>query len=42
MSIRLSLKRLAASARDEKVVVFADEVDIHLNPRVGPDRMPRR
>lgn len=34
-----ALKRLAASARDREVVVYADEVDIDLNPKLGPDWM---
>ncbi len=34
-----ALQRLAASASDEHVVVYADEVDIHLNPKLGPDWM---
>lgn len=34
-----ALQRLAASASDRDVVVFADEVDIHLNPKIGPDWM---
>ena len=34
-----ALQRLAASASDEHVVVYADEVDIHLNPKIGPDWM---
>ena len=33
------LRRLAAAASDQHVVVFADEVDIHLNPKIGPGRM---
>jgi transposase len=33
------LRRLAASASEENVVVYADEVDIHLNPKIGPDWM---
>lgn len=33
------LKRLAASASDTNVVVYADEVDVHLNPKIGPDWM---
>ena len=33
------LRQLAASASDANVVVFADEVDIHLNPKIGPDWM---
>ncbi len=34
-----ALKQLAVSASDENVVVYADEVDIHLNPKIGPDWM---
>lgn len=34
-----ALRRLAASASEEHIVVYADEVDIHLNPRIGPDWM---
>ena len=34
-----ALKQLAASATDENVVVYADEVDIHLNPKIGPEWM---
>ena len=33
------LRRLAAAATDQNVVVYADEVDIHLNPKIGPDWM---
>jgi transposase len=33
------LHRLVASASDANVVVYADEVDIHLNPKLGPDWM---
>ena len=33
------LRHLAASASDQEVVVYADEVDIHLNPKIGPDWM---
>jgi transposase len=35
------LRRLAANATTEEPVFFADEVDIHLNPRIGLDWMPR-
>jgi transposase len=35
----VALRRLAAAASDEQVVVYADEVDIHLNPKIGPDWM---
>jgi transposase len=34
-----SLKRLEAAASDQEPVVFADEVDLHLNPKVGQDWM---
>jgi len=34
-----ALRQLAASASDADVVVFADEVDVHLNPKIGPDWM---
>lgn len=34
-----ALRQLAASSSDKNVVVFADEVDIHLNPKIGPDWM---
>jgi transposase len=34
-----ALKQLAASASDENVVVYGDEVDVHLNPKIGPDWM---
>jgi transposase len=33
------LRRLAASASEENGVVYVDEVDIHLNPKIGPDWM---
>ncbi len=33
------LKQLVAMASDTNVVVFSDEVDIHLNPKIGPDWM---
>ena len=34
-----ALKQLAAGASDTNVVVYADEIDIHLNPKIGPDWM---
>ena len=34
-----ALKHLVASASDKNVVVYSDEVDIHLNPKIGPDWM---
>jgi transposase len=36
-----ALRRLAASASAREVVVYADEVDIHLNPKIGLDWMNR-
>lgn len=33
------LKRLVRSVGSNEVVVYADEVDIHLNPKIGPDWM---
>lgn len=33
------LRQLAMAATDQDVVVYADEVDIHLNPKIGPDWM---
>ncbi len=33
------LRRLARSPRRGEVVLYADEVDIHLNPKIGPDWM---
>lgn len=33
------LRRLAAQSRSREVVVFVDEVDLHLNPKIGPDWM---
>ena len=33
------LRRLAASPRAREVVVFVDELDLHLNPRLGRDWM---
>jgi transposase len=34
------LRRLAAAPVPAEVVLFVDEVDVHLNPRIGPDWMP--
>jgi transposase len=37
------LRRLAADPGPRAVVLYADEVDLHLNPRIGPDWMlPRQ
>jgi transposase len=33
------LRRLAAEPQPYEVVLFVDEVDLHLNPRIGPDWM---
>ena len=33
------IRRLIESAPVDEVVVYADEVDIHLNPKIGPDYM---
>ena len=35
------LKRLAASATDAEPVLYVDEIDIHLNPKIGRDWMLR-
>jgi transposase len=34
-----SLRRLASQKRPGEVVLYVDEVDLHLNPRIGPDWM---
>jgi transposase len=36
-----ALRSLAASSTDREPVLYADEVDIHLNPRIGRDWMLR-
>jgi transposase len=36
-----ALRRLEEQASDEEPVVYSDEVDIHLNPKVGADWMNR-
>jgi hypothetical protein len=33
------IKRLLRDIPEDEVVLFADEVDIHLNPKIGPDYM---
>jgi len=35
------LRRLARTATPEEPVFFEDEVDVHLNPKIGRDWMPR-
>jgi transposase len=35
------LRRLVRDAGPDEVVLYADEVDIHLNPKIGPDWMLR-
>lgn len=36
-----SLRRLVRTVQSPEVVVYVDEVDIHLNPKIGPDWMLR-
>jgi transposase len=36
------IRRLIATARRGEVIVYEDEVDIHLNPKIGPDWMLKR
>ena len=36
------LQRLVANLPADAVVLYLDEVDIHLNPKIGPDWMKRR
>jgi len=36
-----AIERLAASASTRELVFYSDEVDIHLNPKIGRDWMPR-
>lgn len=33
------LRRLVTELPEDEVIVYADEVDIHLNPKIGPDYM---
>jgi len=33
------IRRLLRTVPDDEVIVYADEVDIHLNPKIGPDYM---
>ena len=33
------IRKLVRTARRDEVVVYVDEVDIHLNPKIGPDWM---
>ena len=35
------IERLLQTVPEDEVIVFADEVDIHLNPKIGPDYMLR-
>jgi transposase len=35
------IRKLVASASADEPVLYSDEVDIHLNPRIGHDWMPR-
>jgi transposase len=34
------IKRLIANSPANEVVLYVDEIDIHLNPKIGPDWMP--
>ena len=34
------IRRLIEKAPPDEVVLYVDEVDIHLNPKIGPDWMP--
>jgi transposase len=34
-----AIRRLIASLPEDEVVLYVDEVDIHLNPKIGPDWM---
>lgn len=36
-----ALRRLAAEAGEAEPVFFEDEMDVHLNPKIGRDWMPR-
>jgi transposase len=36
-----SLRRLAASATEAEPVFYEDEMDVHLNPKIGRDWMPK-
>jgi len=36
-----AIERLVANLPDTEVVLYLDEVDIHLNPKIGPDWMKR-
>jgi transposase len=35
------IRKLIATARKGEVIVYEDEVDIHLNPKIGPDWMTK-
>ncbi len=41
LRVLAALRRLAASATDAEPVFFEDEVDVHLNPKIGRDWMPK-
>ena len=41
MRVLRAIRRLAADASDAEPVFFEDEMDVHLNPKIGRDWMPR-
>jgi hypothetical protein len=41
LRVLAALRRLAASATEAEPVFFEDEMDVHLNPKIGRDWMPR-
>ena len=41
MRVLRTIRRLAASATEAEPVLFEDEMDVHLNPKIGRDWMPR-
>jgi len=41
LRVLAALRRLAANASDAEPVFFEDEMDVHLNPKIGRDWMPK-
>lgn len=41
LRVLAALRRLAASATEAEPVFYEDEMDVHLNPKIGRDWMPR-
>jgi transposase len=35
-----AIRRLLSTVPEDEVILYVDEVDIHLNPKIGPDWMP--